>query len=345
MGRTLFNLHLDALAFIREITGCEYSTALRLGQLYAYLEHMTSQGGAVQFNQSAFCERTGCSRPGLRADLQRLAEQGWIAINSSARGPKVRVVGLPFQEIREVLIANEVTPTEHRCPMDCTGAHRGATDTECLTSPRTLAVATEPSGDTATEPEPTDDLPDEEGELIPIWKTRPRPWTRIKREQVRKLWNENKPSNFALLGDNGLDADRAATLARSMDGRGGFKALVQLLPRVLERLQGDPFWGDSSKRFTFDNFFGTVHSRKPHLAQQLDSVLTSSCQDSEANKANVRYEAFGHQWIPLKSGLSCDEIILAAVQLVKSGQAPRESLQHLNGGWSEDHPHMRLLDD
>ncbi len=192
---------------------------------------------------------------------------------------------------------------------------------------------------------PSAPLPDpDEGEAVPGWQPKPRAWTAEKRERVRQLWNQHRPANFAALAEGGVDHDRSNTVARSMYGRGGYTAFVDLLPQVLEYLKRDSFWGNPTKRFTWDNFFGTVSNRKAHWAQAVDEISASPAdQGLHPDRFPVRFEPFGEQWLPLVPNLGAEDFVRFAIDLVRSGQAPREALQYLET-WTPDHPYNATLD-
>lgn len=328
----VYNCHLDAIAFIRQSLGCTYEKALRMAQLYGYLEHLAARGGAAALNQSAYSSKTGCHRATIRGDLKALADAGWLEVMSDHSGTSVRVLGIPFDQPPSVGVMDTACPgVGHR-------VSRGL-DTACPSDGYGVSTYKKEQEQPEQEEHDGADLGGRQGpeEEPPIWRTRPRNWTRAKKEEVVRLWNENRPSTFQPITVESLNNDRCQTVARLMDGAGGYKRFVDQLPGVLSHWSRDQFWSNAAKGpFTWESVFGTVRERKQHLLKALDS-LGSADQGLHPDRPPLRFEPLGDQWIDQRSGLTDRQRIELAVGLVKAGAAPAEALSALPG-WTPAHP-------
>lgn len=306
------NCHLDAVAFIRAALRCNYEKALRMAQLYGYIEHLASRGGAASLNQAGYSAKTGCHRATIRSDLREMAAMGWLRLATSHAGTQVQPLGIPFDTVASIGIDVGVIESQE------------------------AQAAPPPPAPEPIEPEPSE-LEEQEPEEEPVWKRRPRNWTRVKKEEVVRLWNENKPASFHPITVETLSNDRCQVVARLMDGAGGYKRFVQMLPAVLKHWDADPFWGSPAKGpFGWDSIFGSVRDRKQHLMKAIDSV-TSACQGSKPDKMALRFEPLGDQWIDQRGDLTDARRIELAVDLVLAGKAPAKALSELPG-WSPSHP-------
>ena len=358
----IFNVHLDAIGYIKHKIGCDYPTALRVGQLYGFLEHLTSRGGAATLNQSAYSAKTGCHRDVLRKDLKTIQIQGWGKVVSGPRGTIVQLMGIPFDS--EPLIE---LPTV--CAMDAHGvgkgvptswpvaAHTVGNNKKKLKQQTKQEIKSEHaqqhenadafSGDVlkgdkkilyerahekkrSEEKMLDSDHPNSETEGTPtaVWRERPRAWNKTQKMEIMRIWNENRPNGLTPLADDGIDHDRAEVLARLMSGRGGYKKFIEYLPDVLESLQDNEFWGDPTKTLSFDSFFGTKGNHKSHWVQQVDRIKTT-CQVSKVDRPALTWDEFTG-WTQLDQSLKGNEIFEAAVQLVESGAIPEAALAELS---------------
>ena len=347
MVRT-YNVHLDAIGYIRNELACDYPTALRVGQLYGFLEHLSSRGGAATLNQAAYSAKTGCHRDVIRKDLKTIEAHGWAKVVSGPRGTVVRLMGVPFD--KEPLIelptacasdahtVGSPLPTAWAADAHDVGNYKKETKTtnkkEQTTHnenphgfPETDCLDFSDHGDNQKMSDPSHTSSEEQAEKVPVWRERPRAWNKAQKTQVRELWNKHRPDGLSPLADDGIDRDRAEVLARLMDGRGGYKKFVEYLPEVLDSLKDNPFWGDARKKLSFDSFFGSKGNHKTHWAQQLDFVK-SSCQVPKADKPALAWDEFT-SWTLLDQNLKGSQIIEAAVQLVEAGIIPRKALAEL----------------
>ena len=329
----IYNVHLDAISYVRHRLAVDYPTALRVAQLYGFLEHLSSRGGAATFNQRAYSQKTGCHRDVLRKDLKTLEANGWARVISSPRGTVVQLQGIPFDQEPEIEMPT-AWPTpgpQHgqQVPTVCaTVAHDVGNykkETKTKTKKQTTTQQTK-KADAFSESDEV--VEDQEPKKAEVWRERPRPWNKKQKAQVVKIWNDHRPPALMPLADDGIDHDRADTLARLMNGRGGFKKFVEYLPEVLDSLKENDFWGDSTKSLSFDSFFGTSRNRKAHWAQQLDRIK-SSCQASKPDKAPLAWDEF-NGWIQIDQTLKGSQIIDAAVAMVDAGAVPKKALSDLS---------------
>ena len=96
MTRLVMNISLDQIEWMRlklDISGIE---ALRLLQLYGYLEYITDGGNAVGFKQSVYAKKFGLHRDVVRKDLIRLAQNNWAEVHTSSSSTQVEVLPIPF---------------------------------------------------------------------------------------------------------------------------------------------------------------------------------------------------------------------------------------------------------
>lgn len=351
----IYNVHLDAIEFIRAKVGCDYPTALRVGQLYGFLEHLTSRGGAATLNQAAYSAKTGCHRDTLRKDLKTIEAQGWGKAASGPRGTIVQLMGLPFdaEPLIELPTAWASGWPQHGQPMhtpQAANAHDVGnykkTKTQLKQEIKNDNAQQHENADAFSEGVVSDFLEDQKNELTqkssdrdhaPIdksgehsaaWRERPRPWNKAQKMQIMQIWNEHRPQGLQPLADDGIDNDRAEVLARLMSGRGGFKKFIAYLPDVLNSLHDNEFWGDPAKSLSFDGFFGTRRNHKSHWVQQVDRIKTT-CQVSKPDKPPLTWDEFTG-WTQLDQSLKGAEIFDAAVQLVNDGKIPEAALAELS---------------
>lgn len=345
----IYNVHLDAVGFIRHQLACDYGTALRVGQLYGFLEHLSSRGGAATLNQSAYSAKTGCHRDVIRKDLKTIEAQGWAQVVSGPRGTVVRLMGVPFD--KEPLIelptacasdAHTVgTPLPTAWAADAHGVGNNKKETKTTNKKEQTTHNENPDGfsgqdyldfsdheDIQKMSDPSHTSAEDQAEKVPVWRERPRAWNKSQKTQVREIWNNHRPDGLAPLADDGIDNDRAEVLARLMSGRGGFKKFIAYLPDVLDSLQDNEFWGDPTKSLSFDSFFGTRRNHKSHWVQQVDRIKTT-CQVSKPDKPALAWDEFT-SWTLLDQSLKGTQIFDAAVQLVEAGVYPREALAELS---------------
>jgi len=352
----IYNVHLDAIGYIRNQLACDYPTALRIGQLFGFLEHLSSRGGAATLNQAAYSAKTGCHRDVIRKDLKTIQAQGWAEVVSGPRGTVVRLIGLPFDDEPSIELP---TPCATGCPPHrqqvptpwALDAHDVGNNKKELKQKLKQEIKHTTQKTAGKNPDgflrgDDQDFSDHEGqnsqqnahdwdhdsvdkptEHVPVWRDRPRPWNKAQKTKVRELWNKHKPDGLIPLADDGIDRDRAEVLARLMDGRGGYKKFVEYLPEVLDSLKDNSFWGDPRKQLSFDSFFGTKRNHKAHWAQQLDRVK-SSCQVPKADRQALAWDELTG-WTQLDQNLKGSQIFEAAVQLVEAGVIPKEALAEL----------------
>lgn len=329
----IFNVHLDAIGFVRQRLGCDYPTALRLAQLYGFLEHLSSRGGAASFNQKAYSEKTGCHRDVLRKDLKTLDANGWAKVLSGPRGTVVQLQGIPFDQDPEIEVP---TACASACPQGgqqvptawASGAHDVGNYKKETKNQTKKQLTTQKTKKADAFSESDEVVEDQEPKKPEVWRERPRPWNKKQKAEVVKIWNDHRPPALMPLADDGIDHDRADTLARLMNGRGGFKKFVEYLPEVLDSLKENDFWGDATKSLSFDSFFGTSRNRKAHWAQQLDRIK-SSCQVSKPDKTPLAWDEFTG-WTQIDQTLKGAQIIDAATAMVSSGVVPKEALDDLS---------------
>ncbi|MFZ9995805.1 MAG: hypothetical protein ACO3GU_03090 [Pelagibacteraceae bacterium] len=248
-----------------------------------------------------------------------MADHGWLEVKTSHAGTEVKPLGIPFEQLGTV------------------GIDRGIAQALPDESPVTRTSELEPEPEPQAEPEPQPDADQIEEPEEPIWKRRPRNWTKAKKEEVVRLWNNHKPRTFHPISVETLNNDRCQAVARLMDGVGGYRRFVEVLPQVLQLWGSDPFWSNPAKGpFSWDTMFGTARDRKQHLMKALDFV-SLACQTSKADRLGLRFEPLGDQWIDQRSDLTDSQRIELAVDLVAAGQAPAAALGELPG-WTSSHP-------
>ena len=341
----IYNVHLGAIAFVRRTLGCDYQTALRIAHLYGFLEHLASRGGAAALNQAGYAQTTGCHRNVIRKDLRTMESHGWIRTHTSSRGTAVELLGLPFENVSQLEVdtrcpagwVESADQVDTPCPSGWTHGDQ-LLDTPCPPTGHTVSTYKKNKNNkkqdkndaqpAAAQGEVVEEGLEEEKPIEP-WREKPRAWTKAQRSQVVEIWNEHRPAGLMPLADDGLDANRAEVAARLMVGRGGFKKFVEYLPQVLEHLKTNNFWGDPSKSLSWDSFFGTRRSQKPHWAQSIDRIK-SSCQASKPDKGPLAWDE-ANGWSQLDQSLTQAEVIDAAVAMVKRGEVPAMALKEIQG--------------
>jgi|TARA_Y100000289_G_scaffold8885_1_gene7919 hypothetical protein len=344
----IYNVHLDAIGYIRNELACDYPTALRVGQLYGFLEHLSSRGGAAILNQAAYSAKTGCHRDVIRKDLKTIEAHGWAKVVSGPRGTVVRLMGVPFDKEPLIELPTACAADAHTVGSSLPTAW--AADAHDVGNNKKELKNSNKKGQKAHNENPhgfseervqgdtEQEIADKRAQdHVPVWRERPRAWNKAQKTKVRELWNKHRPDGLSPLADDGIDRDRAEVLARLMDGRGGFKKFVEYLPQVLDSLKDNPFWGDSRKTLSFDSFFGSKGNHKTHWAQQLDFVK-SSCQVPKADKPALAWDELT-SWTLLDQNLKGSQIIEAAVQLVEAGVIPKEALAELSLTSPTGRPH------
>lgn len=87
------------------------------------------------------------------------------------------------------------------------------------------------------------------------------------------VWNKHKPKKWVALQD--LSPSRI----RSIKKLGGYKAVIELLPKALASARQDKFW--ATKRMTWENVVGRGAIPKPNLTTLAESYSGSNLDSSD----------------------------------------------------------------
>lgn len=253
MTRTVLNIDLNQIAWVRNTLDCKSNEALRLLQLYGYLEHVSSGGNAITFKQSVYADKTGFTRDTVQKDLQTLAKNGWAEVHGLIRGTEITVRGIPF----------DVDPVDMSSPSTCRATRQP--DVELVDSDVSSYSATSKKAVKNSSYE-------EEGTT----------GSNLKQELIQ-TWNEHKPSAWPAL--KAISAPRDKTVRKL----GGYRTVIDLLPDAMRGAKASKFW--NAKGFTWENFMGDKIP-KGHIQSLAESAPTSSSSNRASYSAQEHPDFF-----------------------------------------------------
>ena len=257
MTRTVYNIDLNQIAWVRATLDCKSNEALRLLQLYGYLEHVSSGGNAITFKQSVYAEKTGFTRDTVQRDLATLAKQGWAEVHGQIRGTEVSVIGIPF----------DVDLVDMSSPSTCRATRQPSVDlldSELPTESTTLKKVFKNSS-YEEEEGPTTSKPNLKSELVSVW-------------------NEHRPKAWPALKSISPSRDR------SIRALGGYRAVIDLLPDALRGAGASKFWRD--KAITWENLIGSGTTPKGHLHSLAETAPASTGKNSNTPPQAVEHPDF-----------------------------------------------------
>lgn len=254
MTRTVLNIDLNQIAWMRTRLDCKSNEALRLLQLYGYLEHVSSGGNAVQFKQSVYAEKTGFTRDTVQKDLQTLAKNRWAEVHGVAKGTEIAVMRIPF----------DVEPLDMSSPSTCRASRQ--LDAELVDIEVSSYSTTSKKGFNNSSKE------EEEG-----------PTSSKLKEELIQTWNDHKPSSWPALKAISPPRDK------SVRALGGYRVLIDLLPDALRGARASKFW--NAKAFTWENFIGDKRL-KGHVQALAESAPSSSSSNRASYPAEEHPDFF-----------------------------------------------------
>lgn len=239
--RQVLNINLDQIAWMRAALRCKSNEALRVLQLYGYLEHATSGGNAVNFKQAVYSEKTGFTRDTIRHDLKTMAERGWIEVFGETNGTTVEVFRIPFDQV--MTSQSSVTSSS------------SADDEQ---------VASKVASRSSTLKKSSKKPPTEEKKKAPTLQ-----------EQLIQAWNDSKPQAWPTL--KSISPSRE----RSIKALGGYRAVIDLLPDALRGAKANQFWATKAITWENIVGSGTTPKGHLHsLAEAAPAAGTSSNKGS-----------------------------------------------------------------
>lgn len=247
------NIDLNQISWMRDALNIKSNEALRLLQLYGYIEYVSSGGNAIEFKQSVYSDKTGFTRTTIQRDLQILAKNRWMEVHGGLRGTSVTCLGIDFSKPHSCTPSEQVsspwtcTPSEHSDvqPVD------SGVSTECASLKKGFKNSSSK---------------EEEGGSSSKNKLK---------EELIQTWNEHKPKNWPALQAISPSRDR------SIRALGGYREVIELLPLAMAGAKVSKFW--NAKGFTWENLIGSGITPKGHIHSLAETAPPSAGSSSNSD--------------------------------------------------------------
>jgi len=203
MSRENLNIPIDRIDWMCNHLNCEFGKAIRLLQLYGFIEHVNSVSSEYGFRQGLYAKKSHQSRTTVRDDLVLLTKLGWISVTTDAHGTDVELLGIPFD-------GEACTPS---------GRPEGV-------RPPAQRESIPPDSGSPSDKKTLKNSSIEEKKDAP---------STLKKELILK-WNEWKPKSWTTL--KGISPSRDA----SIRALGGYRAVIELIPAFMAGAKANKFW-------------------------------------------------------------------------------------------------------
>lgn len=278
----LFNIQLEAIAFVRSVTGAKYAEAISLAQLYGFLQHLAELKSPLRLRR--FSAATGLSRTTVRNHLRQLAIHGWIGeIRETKEGLFVEVLDMPWDQvpILETEPAGWVSDGPGGGSVADPGVGQWLTPFNNIYNNISKNTSTEDS-----EEKQAEEQPEQQPKPEPKAKaSKPKEGPKIKKEtqnEIVKEINRLQPPSWPKI--QALSEARLAALARIWDGNGGATQFLADLPVVMRSVRSNRFWCFDCRNKGLDAFIGTSRkAARNHWQEHLERGLAMTSDDHGAN--------------------------------------------------------------